>query len=127
MNTTNKAKAEQLGMPFGTASHRLRKLLMFKFAKELGYDKCFQCGYSIETAEELSIEHKKPWFNNDPELFWDLQNIAFSHMRCNRPNNPSHRPLAKCGGNGSAYRRGCRCTECKEAHRIRVKAQRRTA
>ena len=30
--------------------------------------------------EDLSIEHKKPWLDEDPRLFWDMGNIAFSHI-----------------------------------------------
>jgi len=37
----------------------------------------------IDSVEELSIEHKIPWLNNSSELFWDLDNIAFSHLICN--------------------------------------------
>jgi uncharacterized protein YdaU (DUF1376 family) len=38
----------------------------------------------IETADELSIEHKLPWEGVSVKLFWSLDNIAFSHLRCNR-------------------------------------------
>ncbi len=85
--TKAKRRSEQLGMPYGTASNKLRKMLMFKFAQELGYDTCYACGCSIETADELSVEHKQPWEGrpNGTELFWDLNNIAFSHIGCNKP------------------------------------------
>lgn len=35
--------------------------------------------------DELSIEHKTPWLDSeDPKaLFFDLNNIAFSHLSCN--------------------------------------------
>ena len=46
---------------------------------------CYACGEKILTYQELSIEHKKPWENRSVELFWDLDNIAFSHLRCNKP------------------------------------------
>ncbi len=84
---SSQSKAEFLGMPYGTAANRLRKMLMFKFAQELGYDYCFACGKKINEIEDLSIEHKKPWFNRDNgiELFWDIDNIAFSHLKCNIP------------------------------------------
>jgi len=77
-------KAELLGMPFGTACGRLRKIVLFSLLQRHHENICFKCACPIESAEELSIEHKKPWQNADPRLFWDLSNIAFSHLRCNR-------------------------------------------
>lgn len=126
MSNRKERITKQLGMSQGTAVHRLRKNIMFKFAQDLGYDDCFACGRKIETPEDLSIEHKEPWESrlNGDKLFWDLDNIAFSHIKCNVP-HIRHIPLkAKCGGNGSAYRRGCRCDDCKEAQRLRVSSQR---
>lgn len=105
--TNNKKRAEQLGMPYGTASARLKKLLMFKFAQELGYDNCFNCGQRIETSEELSVEHIEPWEGreNGVEKFWDLDNIAFSHRSCNRPHiyNPHHKKQAPDGQGWCSY------------------------
>lgn len=81
----NIKKKEQLGMHLGTASARLRKLLIFNFLKELKRDYCFQCKLQIKNIEELSIEHKKNWmYSEDPiKFFFDLNNIAFSHLTCN--------------------------------------------
>lgn len=78
-------KAEQLEMPYGTARNRLIKQTMFRFAQELGYDTCFQCGEKIENHTELSMEHKTPWLDsvNPVELFFDQGNISFSHLSCN--------------------------------------------
>lgn len=72
-------------MNHSTASARLKKDLMFSMIKRLGEDYCFQCGAKIETVEELSVEHKTPWLHSeDPKgLFFDLDNIAFSHLSCN--------------------------------------------
>lgn len=88
-----------LGMGYGTAMNRLRKNVLFRLVQDLGRDDCFKCGLKIATALELSLEHKIPW-NGDAELFWDLDNIAFSHRACNRPLNP--------GGRGKKRTRGCR-------------------
>lgn len=77
-------KTEQLGMNFSTASARLRRNLMFAMAQRLGMDVCFRCHDLIESAEDISIEHKEDWLNRSPELFWDIDNIAFSHRRCNK-------------------------------------------
>lgn len=78
-----KKKDDQLGMPLGTASHRLRMAIMFKLVAEAGH-LCFRCGGEL-TLESFSIEHKIPWLHSeDPiELFFDLDNIAFSHLGCN--------------------------------------------
>lgn len=84
---SNKKKGAQLGIAWGTASHRLRKSIMFKYVVLAGEDDCFQCGGKIESVNELSIEHKEPWLDTeDPVgLFYDLNNIAFSHLECNVP------------------------------------------
>jgi hypothetical protein len=83
--SSNEKKAATLGMPHGTASSRLRKNILFHLLKKHRENLCFKCGELIEDVEDLSIEHKKPWEGISAELFWDLENIAFSHIRCNRP------------------------------------------
>lgn len=83
MKRANELKAKQLGMAYGTASNRLKKAVMLRLLQKLGEDFCFRCNAKIETAVELSIDHKVPWLNGSPEQFWDLENIAFSHLRCN--------------------------------------------
>ena len=81
----SKRKAEQLGMSHGAAAGRLRKQIMFRLLQEAGEDVCYRCSKQIETADEMSIEHIVPWLNSDnpKELFFDLNNIAFSHLSCN--------------------------------------------
>ena len=115
---SNEKKAKQLGMAPGTAANRLKKMLLFQLIQETKKDLCFQCGQLIEAVEELSIEHKTPYLNSDDPigLFFDLNNIAFSHLSCN------------CSAGGKkgytrhpsiyAYKKGCRCKECTELHRI---------
>ena len=56
---------------------------MFRLVQRLGEDICYRCEGKIKTVQELSIEHKEPWFDVDPELFWALDNVAFSHLSCN--------------------------------------------
>lgn len=80
---SNKRKDETLGMPHGTANNRLRKNILFFLLKKHGENICIRCNQVIQEVEELSIEHIKPWEGISSELFWDLQNIAFSHLRCN--------------------------------------------
>lgn len=72
-------------MPFGTASHRLRVLIMFSLLQRLCENRCAKCSEVIVSADELSIEHIVPWEGVSLTLFWDLDNIAFSHRACNRP------------------------------------------
>ena len=85
MNKNNKTKSEQLGIPIGTASARLKKNIMFDLLCRLNENKCYQCGETIESVENLSIEHKIPYLysENPQELFFNLDNIAFSHLKCN--------------------------------------------
>ena len=81
----NDKKNEALGMNFSTASAQLKKNLMFKFMQVLNLDQCFQCGEVIDAVDQLSVEHKQPWLSaTDPKAaFFDLNNIAFSHLSCN--------------------------------------------
>src|SRR5579859_1158811 len=76
---------DQLGLSLGTASHRLRKKIMFELVKNCKLDVCYRCGNKIENIDEFSIEHKESWLNkpNANELFFSLDNIAFSHLLCN--------------------------------------------
>lgn len=78
-------KREQLGMSFGTATAKLRKMVLFDLMKKLSLDKCFRCNGKIENIRDLSLEHKIPWRHseNPVELFFDLDNISFSHLSCN--------------------------------------------
>jgi len=85
MSTGNDQKAKLLGMPFGTATSRLRKSLLFQMAQQLGRDICYRCGAKIAVLEEFSIEHKKAWASASCPVtaFFDLGNIEFSHLSCN--------------------------------------------
>lgn len=96
---SNKTKSDQLGIPFGTACHKLRSMIMFKLVKMTGQDKCYKCGNNIASEAELSIEHKTPWLHNGADLFWDLDNITFSHRKCNKAErfNPVNRIVSPPG------------------------------
>ncbi len=139
-NNTNQRRAEQLGMPYGTACGRLRKQVMLRLLQRLGADVCFRCGKIIESANDLSLDHKENWLDIDASKFWDLDNIAFSHWMCNtREKRPSkskrislpgmawcsgcqdHVPLEKFGSSGKrtstrASKRGIRyyCNDCRK-------------
>jgi hypothetical protein len=83
--TPNERKAKQLGMPYGTASAKLRKSILWYYITKCGDNICYQCQKPILTIEELSIEHKEPWLDKENvlELYFGLDNIAFSHLLCN--------------------------------------------
>ena len=83
ISTRGARKSAFLGIPHGTACKRLRKMVLFDLLRRHGENVCFKCAGVIEIAEELSIEHKQPWEGISIELFWSLENIAFSHLRCN--------------------------------------------
>lgn len=78
-------KDKQLGMPFGTACHQLRREILFELVREVKRNFCFRCGKAIESSKDFSIDHKEPWLHsNEPkELFFSLTNVAFSHKLCN--------------------------------------------
>jgi len=107
-------KTDQLGMNPGTASNRLKKNLLFEFAKRLDMHWCYQCGAEIKDCDDFTVEHKTPWLHSeDPKgLFFDIDNIAFSHKSCNY--SASRVRKAKPCPSLTAYRNGCRCEGCKK-------------
>ena len=119
-----------LGMPHGTACNKLRKALLFMYVTAAGHDYCFRCSKRIERVEHLSIEHKAPWLSSaNPRIaFFDLDNIAFSHLSCNAgsANQESHYNRLKTNcPHGHPYDEGNtrvdpsgrhrRCRTCKRA------------
>ena len=113
---SNQKKNEQLGMSHSTAQHRLRKEIIFHLTKKLGENVCHQCGEDIEVIEDLSVEHIKPWLDSDNprELFFDMENITFSHLSCNI--SAGRRTRSECGSYAK-YKAGCRCDDCVQAQR----------
>lgn len=107
MQNRTEAVIEQLGMSQGTAMNRLRKMILFSLIQEVKRDLCFVCGKKIEVVADLSIEHKEPWEGRSAELFWSLNNIAFSHLRCNTPHTitlgKSNLLKRKVGPDGTAW------------------------
>lgn len=98
------------GIPVGTAQSRLRKQILFELTQKLGLNVCYRCGDVIQTVEELSTDHKQSWIDNH-ELFWDLENTAFSHFLCNSiasdRSGPRERIKSrKIGPAGTAWRQG---------------------
>ena len=111
--SANRRKDELLGCPHGTASARLRKQLLFKYVQLAGHDGCYRCGRAIERVEDFSIEHTVAWQSAaDPKaVFFNLETIAFSHLKCNVDASAGYRPPMKEHGR-RAYDRGCRCAFC---------------
>src|SRR5688572_17200356 len=103
-------KTAFLGVPHGTAGYRLRKMILFNLLQRHSENVCFKCAQLIETAEELSIEHKQPCEGISVELFWHMENIAFSHLRCNRIHRRKggRADMRKVGPEGTAW-----CSNCK--------------
>lgn len=99
-------------MPIGTATARLKKNLLFTLIIQLGFNYCYQCGFEIDDEDTLSIEHKIPWLDSDNpiELFFDLNNIAFSHNTCN--GKAARQTKSRSHPSVAAYNRGCRCDSC---------------
>lgn len=85
MSKSNEKKAEQLGMPYGTACGKLRKSLLWGYIVGAKENFCFQCKGEILSIDDLSIEHKIPWLDSDDpvELFFDVGNVTYSHLSCN--------------------------------------------
>lgn len=102
---------EQLGMSTSKADGRLRKLILYDLVKKVELNVCYRCNLPILSAEDLSIDHKKEWRNVDPILYWDLNNIAFSHKKCNKPSRyvASGKWMRKTCEDGKTW-----CSRCAE-------------
>ena len=110
-------RAKALGMHFSTASAKLKRLIMFSLIQETGRDICFVCNKPIEKEDDFSIEHMLPWESRDVDLFWDLNNIAFSHKKCNRPHRHTNvgPSLRIVGPEGTSW-----CYRCKDFHPVEM-------
>lgn len=77
-------KQQQLGMNPSTASGKLVRDVLWKLVAQTEQDACCKCGEPM-SRETFSIEHVTPWLDSeDPVgLYFDLENISFSHLRCN--------------------------------------------
>ena len=104
-------KQNQLGMNPSTASHRLVKDTLWRLVIMSGLNSCYRCSKPM-TRDTFSIEHKVAWLDSDDPLglYFDQQNISFSHLRCNIKDSRT-RDKSGCGTE-SQYDRGCRCDPC---------------
>lgn len=125
MNKYHLKKKNQLGMDAGTASSQLRKTVLFDCIKRLGEDICHRCSKKIETVEDLSIDHIVPWLDtvNPRDMFFDLENITFSHLGCNagaaRKLSPRTDWLHGTTDGYKTYK--CRCDRCREAVKLHMR------
>ena len=108
METSNQKKNRLLGMPYGTATSKLRKMLMFEMAKRLDEDTCFRCGTKIDNIDDFSIERTEAWqgSQNPYETFFDTTKIAYSHLSCNTA--AGTHPHKKYANKTEAYREASR-------------------
>ena len=83
MASNFKQKSKQLGMSFSTAQIKLIKMKLLETLIKHEENICYRCDKSINFIRDLSIDHKKDWYKNKTEMFWDLDNVAFSHRLCN--------------------------------------------
>lgn len=118
-------KSAQLGMNVSTATGRLTKDIMWRLIVQTNQNMCFHCGKEM-TREDFSIEHKVPWLDseNPQDLFFDLDNIAFSHLSCNvaaarKPN----KGIIPHGTSSGYDTHKCRCDACKAAKAARRKKE----
>lgn len=75
----------QLGINYSTARNRLNRLIFFNLVVELKKNICFRCKELILDSKDLTVDHKINWLHseNSKDLFFDMDNVAFSHARCN--------------------------------------------
>ena len=85
MATMNQRK-EKLGIAHSVARYKLAKLILFNLLVKHEENVCYRCKNIIDKIEDLSIDHKESWYcsKNPIELFYDMNNIAFSHLSCNK-------------------------------------------
>jgi len=81
--TINK-KSSQLGMSSGKASNILLKDILWDFIVKTNQNYCCKCNLQMHRLT-FSIEHIQPWLDseNPTDLFFNLNNISFSHLICN--------------------------------------------
>ena len=69
-------------MPFGTASARLKRKILWSLLAELNRVDCSRCNEPM-TEATFSVDHIVDWQDNSVGLFWDIGNISWSHLSCN--------------------------------------------
>ena len=84
------------GISASTLRMRSLRRLMFYLVTATDMNKCSRGDCSnkskIITMDNFSVEHARPWRGNPPGLYYDTDNIVFSHRACNRSDQD---PLAR--------------------------------
>lgn len=77
-------KKIQLGMNPSTARSRLMQDILWMLIEKNGMTHCHRCGKNM-CRKTFSVEHIEPWLDSETplELYFDLNNISFSHQSCN--------------------------------------------
>lgn len=85
MGTNKEVIKKQLGIAYSSARSSLLKSIIFDLAKTCSKNKCYRCGEDITDLADFTIDHMVEWLHkpNAKELFFDLDNISFSHSSCN--------------------------------------------
>ena len=101
-----------------TASHRLVKDILWDLICKTDQNHCCKCKFPM-SRDTFSIEHLEPWLHseNPVGLYFDLDNISFSHLKCNQAD--ARRKKAACGTEHK-YNKGCRCDPCRAAKAERM-------
>lgn len=125
----NDQKSAKLGMDMSQARNLLKKQVYLMLIRKSGLDTCYRCGDRLIDINDISIEHTTDYNRSADPLkeFFDLSTIAFSHKDCNtQARNPLPIEGTKHGTN-HAYNQGCRCTECRECHKLFMREARKRA
>lgn len=94
-----------LGMPWGSAQRKLYRLILIELLKRLNENICFRCSKPIKIVngtEGISVDHIENWESEgSARKFWDINNVRYSHLKCNlRAATDSRR---KIGPEGTAW------------------------
>lgn len=114
----NLKNKEVLGTSMSNATMRLLRSLVFDYICRMHDNYCYRCKLPM-TRQDFSIEHIKEWrgAENGQELFFDIDNISYSHLKCNteaRRFRAWNKGIITHGISG--YRLGCRCETCKTVY-----------
>lgn len=104
-----------LGVSLSTAVTKLTRDIIWMFLERVGETRCYVCGKEM-SRDTFSIEHKTPWMNSEDPVgnFWNLENISFSHRKCNIPNYVPKKEVVHGTSTGYSHYK-CKCELCKEA------------
>lgn len=113
----SKTKSDKLKMNYSTACNKLKKHILYSLAEKLNMLTCFRCNEKIDNIDNFSIDHKISW-KDDVSLFWDLDNISFSHSKCNFKHGAdlTNEKRKWTHGNYGYIIKKCRCEICKKGH-----------